>query len=90
MPNTASAKKRLRQNEKKRLHNRSVKSAIRTQIRKIREAVAAGEVESAESQTPQISKMLDQAAARRVIHPKKAARLKSRLQKLIKSAKTAA
>ena len=90
MPNTASAKKNLRHNEKRRLHNRSIKSTLRTLIRKVREAVAAGELESAESQYRLCAKRMDQAAAKHVLHANKAARLKSRLQKLIKSAKAAA
>ena len=44
MPNTRSAKKRLRQNEVRRKRNRSAKSALRTQLRRVRDAVKAGEV----------------------------------------------
>ena len=87
MPNTASAKKRLRQNVKQRNHNRSIKSALRTSIRKVREATAAGEMEKAETEFRTTTKKLDQAGAQRIIHPNKASRLKSRLSKHIKSAK---
>ena len=89
MPNTASAKKRLRQNVKRRAHNRSIKSALRTQIRKVREAATAGDVEKAETEFRTVVKKLDQAGADRVIHPNKASRLKSRLSKRIKVAKQA-
>ena len=89
MPNTASSKKRLRQNEKLRLRNRSVKSALRTQLGKVREAVEAGDIDTSEAQFRLAAKKLDQAAAGRVIHRNAAARLKSRLSKLIKAAKDA-
>ncbi|MEM6470186.1 MAG: 30S ribosomal protein S20 [Planctomycetota bacterium] len=86
MPNTASAKKRLRQNAKLRLHNRSMRSRMRTQIRKVREAVASGDAETAQSEFRVAVKRLDQAAAKNLIHKNAAARSKSRLSKLVKSA----
>ncbi len=88
MPNTVSAKKRLRQNEVRRTRNRSVKSSVRTQMRKVREAVKAGEIEKAETEFRLAAKKLDQAGAKRVLHPNTSARYKSRLQRMIKSAKT--
>jgi small subunit ribosomal protein S20 len=87
MPNTKSAKKRLRQNEVRRLRNRAVKSAMRTQLRKVREAVKAGDLEKAEEGYRVAARQLDRAGSKRVIHPNKAARIKSRLQHLIKKAK---
>ena len=87
MPNTQSAKKRLRQNIKRRMHNRMIKSAVRTQMRKVREAVAAGDVDRAESEFRLACKKLDRAAAKRVIHPNAAARHKSRLSAKIKRLK---
>lgn len=89
MPNTASAKKRLRQNEVLRLRNRSIKSSVRTQMKKVRTAVEAGDVSAAEAEFQLAAKKLDQAGARRVLHPNTASRYKSRLQKLIKTAKSA-
>lgn len=89
MPNTASAKKRLRQNEVLRLRNRSVKSAVRTQMKKVRAAIAAGEIEKAESEFILAAKKLDKAGAHRVLHPNTSARYKSRLQRAIKAAKSA-
>ncbi len=88
MPNTKSAKKRLRQNKVRRLRNRVVKSALRTQIRKFREAVKAGDLEKAAVEIRVAQKKLDQAGAKRVIHPNKAARTKSRLVKLLRRAQT--
>lgn len=87
MPNIKSAKKRLRQNVVRRQHNRVIKSTMRTQLRKVREAVDAGEIEKAESEFRSAAKCLDRAGAKRVIHPNKASRTKSRLQKLILKAK---
>lgn len=87
MPNTKSAKKRLKQNLQRRARNRSVKSSLRTGMRKIREAVAAGDTATAETLFRGTQKSLDQAAAKRVIHKNAAARLKSRLSARIKQAK---
>lgn len=87
MPTTKSAKKRLRQNEKIRTRNRAAKSTLKTQVRKVREAAAAKNVTEGEAELRLTAKKLDQAASRNIIHRNKAARTKSRLQKLLKSTK---
>jgi small subunit ribosomal protein S20 len=87
MPHNKSAKKRLRQNLERRAVNRSVKSAMKTQIRKVREAVAAGDVAKAETELRLAAKKLDRAGTKRVIHPNAAARTKSRLSHLIMTVK---
>jgi small subunit ribosomal protein S20 len=87
MPNTTSAKKRLRQNIARRSRNRSIKSAVRTQIRKLRSVVQSGDLTNAEKEFQVTAKKLDKAAASRVIHPNASARYKSRLQRLIRKAK---
>jgi small subunit ribosomal protein S20 len=87
MPTTNSAKKRLRQNVKLRDRNRAVKAMLKTKLRKIREAVTAKNVEAAETELKVLSKKIDQAASKNIIHKNKASRTKSRLQRLIKSAK---
>ena len=84
---TKSAKKRHRQSLERRALNRAAKSAIKTQIRKIRKAVAAGDVATAQTELRLAAKKLDQAGAKRVIHPNAAARTKSRLAHLIRAAK---
>ena len=89
MPNTASAKKRLRQNQVIRLRNRSIKSAVRTQMKKVRAAAETGDIEKAESEYILAAKKLDKAGAKRVFHPNTSARYKSRLQNAIKAAKAA-
>ena len=86
MPNTASAKKRLRQNAKRRILNRSAKSEMRGQLRKVREAVQAGDSEKAQAEFRLATKKLDRAASKNLIHKNAAARTKSRLSKLVKSA----
>ncbi len=90
MPNTSSAKKRLRQNEVRRLRNRTVKSSLRTQMRKVRESIKVGDLDKAAVELRLAQKKLDQAGAKRVIHPNKAARTKSRLVKMLRRAQAAA
>ena len=90
MPNTTSAKKALRQNQARRLRNRSQRSALRTVIKKCRLAAASGDAQAAEAAFRQTVKTLDQAASKRLIHPNAAARTKSRLSKLLKSQKVQA
>jgi len=89
MPNTPSAKKRLRQNVKRRVINRAIKSQVRTQIRRVREAASAGDLDKARDEFRVAAKRLDQASAKNVIHKNAAARTKSRLNRLIKVASTA-
>ncbi len=86
MPSTASSKKRLRQNVTRRARNRSVKSSLRGQLRKVLEAIKAGDAETIEKEFRTATKNLDQAAAKNVIHANKAARTKSRLSKAIQQA----
>lgn len=87
MPNSESAKKRLRQSFTRNARNRATKSVLRGHIRRVREAIAAGNVEEAESIFRITTKKLDQAAAKNVLHPNAAARTKSRLSKAIKGIK---
>jgi small subunit ribosomal protein S20 len=83
MPNIPSAIKRMRQEEKRRAHNRSVKSAVKTQISKARIAIASPAIsaESAEVAVRAAVSELDRAAKKGVIHKNNAARRKSRLMK---------
>lgn len=89
MPNSASARKRLRQDQTRRLRNRSAKAGVRTQIKKVRKAIESGEVETSEKEFQTATKKLDQAAAKGLIHANAAARTKSRLSKAIKGLKSA-
>lgn len=89
MPTTKSGKKRHRQSLERRAKNRATKSLIKTQVRKVRAAVAAGDLTTAEAELRLTSTKLDRAAGKRIIHGNAAARTKSRLQHLLKAAKTA-
>ena len=85
MPNTVGAKKRLRQSLVRRGRNRTVKSKLRTAIRKFREAVTAKDVDSAKALCAATARELDIAASKGVIHTNKAARLKSRMVRRFKA-----
>ena len=87
MPNIASARKRHRQNIKRRARNRAVKSELKTEIRDVHEMAAAGKLPKAETEFRVAVAKLDRAAAKRIIHPNRAARLKSRLSAHLKAAK---
>lgn len=89
MPNSASASKRLRQDKVRAERNKSLKTAMKTKIKKIRKSIEAGDIEAAEAAFPVAAKSLDKAAAKNVIHKNKAARKKSRLQQAILKAKKA-
>ena len=87
MPNIEGAKKRMRQSIVLREKTRSVKRSLKTQCKKVLEAVTAGNVEQAETELRQSAKVLDRAAARKIIHTNAAARTKSRLSARVKKLK---
>ena len=79
MPNHKSAEKRVRQNEKRRAVNRSNRGSLRTQIKKLRTALAAGDkTQSQELLIPTIA-LIDKSVNKGVLHKNTAARHKSRL-----------
>ncbi len=82
MANHQSAKKRIRQSEKRRLHNRYYAVSTRNAIRKLREKTDKKE---AEELYPSVSSMIDKLARRNIIHKNKAANLKSKLFKFVAS-----
>ncbi len=77
MANIKSQKKRNRQNETRRSRNKAMTSDMKTAIRKVQEAAAAGEPTDDLMRSAQ--KKIDMAASKGVLHPKTAARKKSRL-----------
>ena len=79
MAHSLSAKKRIRQNVKRRALNRSRRSTLRTQIRKVRDAIIHHDAEKAEAGIKDAVRLLDREADRGLIHRNMAARLKSRL-----------
>jgi len=92
MAHSLSAKKRIRQNIKRRALNRWRKDRYRTAIKEYRETILHGSVEQAQEQLKGIYKILDQVASTSAIHKNTAARYKSRLttrlnQKLAANAK---
>ena len=77
MANIKSQLKRIKTNEKARLRNKSVKSSLKTAVRRFREATDAGDREQAEAALRYASRQLDKAASKGVIHPNQAANKKS-------------
>ena len=85
MAHSNSAKKRIRQNEKRRLINRWRKTAVKDSIRAFDEAVVDGKTDEAATQLKTVYKRLDKIAAKGTIHKKTAARKKSRLAKQLEN-----
>jgi small subunit ribosomal protein S20 len=83
--NIKSQIKRNKQNEKARLRNKSVKSSLKTVIRKLNEASEAGNSETAAVLLRDASRQLDKAASKGVIHKNQAANRKSAIAKRIAS-----
>jgi small subunit ribosomal protein S20 len=81
LPNTKSAIKQVKVQERRRLRNKSVRSATRTYLKKAETAIKAGEVEPSSETVRQAIGALDRAARKGVIHRNAAARGKSRLMK---------
>ncbi|GAB2511653.1 30S ribosomal protein S20 [Corynebacterium atrinae] len=77
MANIKSQKKRVLTNEKRRVRNQAVRSAVRTEIRKFRETVEAGDKAAAETQLRVASRTLDKAVTKGVFHRNNAANKKS-------------
>ena len=87
MPNNASTEKRLRQTKVRTERNKAIKSAMKTQMKKVLQSAADGDVATAETEYKLAAKKIDRAGSKKVIHLNKAARAKSRLQRAIKAAK---
>ena len=81
MANIKSQIKRIKTNEKAHQRNKAVKSELRTQVRKFREAVESGNVEEATVAMRTASRKLDKAVAKGVIHKNQAANRKSAISK---------
>ena len=74
-----SQKKRILTNEKARQRNQAVKSELRTSIKKVRNAIAAGDKDAAQTAQREAARKLDKAASKGVIHKNNAANRKSGL-----------
>jgi small subunit ribosomal protein S20 len=79
LANTRSAKKRIRQNEKRRLRNREILSRTRTHVKHARKVVESGDYTTSQEAVKKAISELDRAASKGVIHKNNAARRKSRL-----------
>ena len=89
MANIQSAKKRIRQAEKRAEYNRVYRASARTYIKKARLNIKAGKLDQAEADATMAYKTLDKAARKRIIHPRNAARRKGRLMAALAAARQA-
>ncbi len=85
MANSAQARKRARQADKQRAHNASLRSTLRTAIKRVRQAIEAGDKSAAQSVFQQSVAVLDRIADKKIVHKNKASRTKSRLSAQIKA-----
>jgi small subunit ribosomal protein S20 len=83
LANIRSQIKRNRQNEQARLRNKSVRSALKTYARRVRESVAAGDREAAETALRRAARAYDQAVSKGVIHKNNAANHKASLARSV-------
>ena len=79
MPHTKSAAKRLVQSEEDRLRNKAVRSAMKTAVKRVMDAIEKGDAAEARKLLPLVMKRIDKAAKVRVIHPNAASRKKSQV-----------
>jgi small subunit ribosomal protein S20 len=84
MANTAQARKRARQSEATRARNASLKSALRTAVKKVRKSIAAGDKAAAAKQLAESQSVIDRIADKRIVHKNATSRTKSRLAQAIK------
>ena len=85
MANSAQARKRARQGETRRQHNASLRSMLRTAIKKVRKAVEAGDKSAATTVLQSSQAIIDRIADKKIVHKNFASRTKSRLAQAIKS-----
>jgi len=85
LANTSQSRKRARQGEKRRRHNASFRSMVRTYIKKVDAAIAGGDHEAASEAYGKAVPVIDRMANKGIIHKNKAARHKSRLNAQIKA-----
>jgi len=85
MANSAGSKKRARQAIKRNKHNSQIRAKVRTFIKKVVHAIAAGDKKEATSGFTEMQKNVDQAVSKGLIHKNQASRRKSRLSSQIKA-----
>ena len=84
MANTKQAKKRVRQAEKHRQHNASLRSMLRSYVKKVLTSIASGNQKEAQASLQEATPVIDRMVNKGIIHKNKAARHKSRLTAHIK------
>ena len=89
MAHSSSAKKSIRQNAKRYQRNRAYRTRYRRLVRKTQAALESGDATAAEATVQQTVSVLDDTAGKGIIHPNKAARLKSRLVRRLNALKQA-
>lgn len=85
MANTAQARKRARQSIKQNMHNASLRSELRTAVKKVQKAIDAGDKAAAQKVYQESVSILDRIADKKIIHKNKASRHKSRLSAQVKA-----
>ena len=83
MAHSRSAEKRIRQNEKLRLRNRSDRSRLRGDIKKLRQVIANEDTDKARQLLPSTTSLIDRMVKKGIIHENTGSRYKSRLAKLV-------
>ena len=85
MPNITSAKKRARQSEVKRMHNKHIRSGMRTMVKAVITAIENGEKDAASMAYKVAVPAIDSSVSKGILHINKAARYKSRLNSRIQA-----
>lgn len=85
MANSAQARKRARQTEATARRNAGLRSALRTAVKKVRKAIAAGDKAAARKQFEASQAVIDRIADKKIVHRNAASRTKSRLAQAIKA-----
>ncbi len=85
MANTVQARKRARQSVERNKHNSSLRSALRTSIKRVRQAIESGDKAVAGDVLQKATSVIDRIADKNIIHKNKAARHKSRLAAAVKA-----
>ena len=81
------AEKRARQAEERRIRNRSWRTRVRNQVKKMRDAIGSKDVAAAEAMLPEVVSILQKVASKGVLHPRNAARRISRLAQAVQALK---
>ena len=83
MAHSLSAKKRVRQNAKRRVINRARKSVLKTEIKHLDTAIDAGDTDQAKNQLKDLTRKLDKFSTTSTMHKNTAARIKSRMSRRV-------